>query len=179
MGTEKRQFKLKTRSELLKNLSERFPDFDLQAVKLSARLHAVTQSLDSLRDEALAKYGLSQGKLYVLVYLLNEEMMRHESPSPSEIADGLGVTPATVTGLLDGLERDGFIERHPHQQDRRALTIRMTNQSRRFLDEYMPTQARQLTTWLSGLDSEERRTLMALLDKIGPPPQEAAAVAGS
>lgn len=168
MAQEKIQFKLKTRSELLKNLAERYADFDLQDVELSAQIHAVAQSLDSLRDESLEQHGISQGKLYVLGYLLNGDLMGHEKPSPSEIAEGLGVTPATVTGLLDGLERDGFIERHPHPQDRRALTIQMTDKSKRFLDDYLPSQSRQLRAWLSGLDGEERRTLMALLDKISP-----------
>lgn len=157
---------------MLKNLAERYSDFDLQAVELSARLHAVSQSLDAVRDETLERHGLSQGKLYVLAYLLNEELMRHEKPGPSEIAEGLGVTPATVTGLLDGLERDGFIERHPHRQDRRALTIEMTDKSRQFLDDYMPTQSRQLSAWLGKLDEVERRTLMGLLNKISPSREE-------
>ena len=166
MGREKLQFRLKTRSELLKNLAERYPDFDLQAVELSARIHAVAQSLDAVREEALEQHGLSQGRLYVLSYLFNEELMRHERQSPSDIAEGLGVTPATVTGLLDGLERDGFIERHPHRQDRRALTIQMTDKSRRFLDDYIPAQSRQLSDFLSGLGGAERRTLAALLDRL-------------
>ena len=168
MGRENLSFKLKTRAELLRNLAERYPDFDLQDVELAAQIHAVARSLDALRDENLERHGLSQGKLYVLGYLLNEELMRHERPGPSEIAEGLGVTPATVTGLLDGLEREGFIERHPHRQDRRALTIQLTEKSRRFLDEYLPSQSRQMSAWLGGLDGAERRLLMALLDKISP-----------
>jgi DNA-binding MarR family transcriptional regulator len=32
--------------------------------------------------------------------------------APHELAKRAGVTRATVTGLLDGLERDGFLSRH-------------------------------------------------------------------
>jgi DNA-binding MarR family transcriptional regulator len=154
---------------LLKNLAERYPDFVLESAELNSRIHAVAKHLDAGREEALAKHGLSPGKLYVMAFLLNEEMMGHERPRASEIADGLGVTPATITGLLDGLERDGFIERRPHRQDRRALAIEMTNKSRRFLDEYLPVQARQVHASFSRLTEAEKKTLKALLEKIVPP----------
>lgn len=42
---------------------------------------------------------------------------------PRDVALALGLTPASVTGLLDKLERSGHIERLPHPTDRRRQRI--------------------------------------------------------
>src|SRR5512142_2464870 len=46
--------------------------------------------------------------------------------SPSELGDRLIVTRATVTGLLDSLERRGFVRRTPNPADRRGLLVEIT-----------------------------------------------------
>lgn len=51
---------------------------------------------------------------------------RHGPLSPSAIARRAGLHPATVTGILDRLERDGWItrERDPSATDRRAVAVK-------------------------------------------------------
>ena len=44
----------------------------------------------------------------------------------SDIAFDLGVTARTITTMVDALERDGLIERVPDQQDRRAISLVLT-----------------------------------------------------
>jgi DNA-binding MarR family transcriptional regulator len=161
------QFRFRNKAELLRNLAQKYSDFDPEAAELVASLQAAMRSLDAMRERHLEGYNLSQGKLYVLGYLLNEEVKQNPPPGASDIADGLSVTPATITGLLDGLERDGYVERRRSARDRRALLIHMTEKGRTFLDEYMPQQSRRLKTWLAPLTSDERRALAALLYRIG------------
>lgn len=91
--------------------------------------------------------------------------MGHEDPSPSDIADSIGVTRGTITGLLDGLERDEYLERRQDSQDRRALTIRMTEKGRQFMDNFMASGACSMGKKMP-LNVDERRTLMELLSRI-------------
>jgi DNA-binding MarR family transcriptional regulator len=51
---------------------------------------------------------------------------RHGPMSPSTLARRAGLHPATVTGILDRLQRDGWVtrERDPDATDRRAVTVR-------------------------------------------------------
>jgi DNA-binding MarR family transcriptional regulator len=42
------------------------------------------------------------------------------------LSDALGVSPRTVTGLVDSLEADGWVTRSPHPADRRATIISLT-----------------------------------------------------
>jgi DNA-binding MarR family transcriptional regulator len=50
----------------------------------------------------------------------------HGPLSPSTLAQRAGLHPATVTGILDRLQRGGWVirERHPEASDRRAVTVR-------------------------------------------------------
>ena len=51
---------------------------------------------------------------------------RHGPMSPSTLARHAGLHPATVTGILDRLQRGGWVtrERDPDATDRRAVTVR-------------------------------------------------------
>ncbi|HEX9036491.1 MAG TPA: MarR family transcriptional regulator, partial [Ktedonobacterales bacterium] len=54
-----------------------------------------------------------------------------ESPlPPNEIADRLIISRATVTGLLDSLERRAYIRRRPHPSDRRMILAEITETGR-------------------------------------------------
>jgi DNA-binding MarR family transcriptional regulator len=47
--------------------------------------------------------------------------------SMKQLATGLGVTPRRVTALVEALEADGSVERHPHPTDRRSTLVAMTD----------------------------------------------------
>ncbi len=44
----------------------------------------------------------------------------------TELGRALGLDNATITGLVDRLERDGFARRNKSESDRRALNVRIT-----------------------------------------------------
>ncbi|OLF06445.1 MarR family transcriptional regulator [Actinophytocola xinjiangensis] len=50
-------------------------------------------------------------------------LARNGSQSPTALARLAGLHPATMTGILDRLERDGWVVRERDQRDRRAVTI--------------------------------------------------------
>jgi DNA-binding MarR family transcriptional regulator len=47
--------------------------------------------------------------------------------SMKQLATGLGVTPRRVTALVEALEADGLVERHPHPTDRRSTLVVITD----------------------------------------------------
>jgi DNA-binding MarR family transcriptional regulator len=49
---------------------------------------------------------------------------RHGPLSPSALARRAGIHPATMTGILDRLERGGWITRERDPDDRRAIAVR-------------------------------------------------------
>lgn len=89
-----------------------------------------------------------------------------EPVTPSTIAERAVVTSASVTSLLDTLEKRGLVVRRQHPGDRRKLLIELTDEGRATVDRFLPGAHRLETEILSVLDEDERRQLLSLLARI-------------
>ena len=109
------------------------------------------------------QFGLSVGR-FSLVTILHR--YSESELTPSDLAQRAGVTRATVTGLLDGLEEDGLVERKAHSTDRRRVALQLTAAGKAFIARLVPAYAPRLSALASGLSEKERRQFLRLLDKI-------------
>lgn len=112
-----------------------------------------------ITDEHFAKLGLSQSKLAILIYLSSEPELQS---SPSSLAKHCGVSRAAMTGLLDGLEQEGYVERNSHPSDRRALTVNLTPKGQEFLDCIAPQDQYRISELMSALSEVERQKLVEM-----------------
>ena len=101
-------------------------------------------------DAELTARGLTKARTHVLW-----ELSRRRDPSQRDLADAVGVTPRTMTGLIDGLESTGFVVRRPHPTDRRALHIVLTAKGRDAADWLVSSHA-DLAVTLFGRMSPDR-----------------------
>jgi len=90
----------------------------------------------------------------------------HGSMSPSELGDRLIVTRATVTGLLDSLERRGFVHRSANPSDRRGLLVEITPAGLTVVQELRALVHRHEKAWMSALTDVELQTYIGLLHRI-------------
>ena len=91
-----------------------------------------------------------------------------EGITPRLLASRLAVTSATVTGLLDRLDRDGLIERHPHPTDGRTHTLATTLAGERLVAELVPVYAewlRQLGAGISATDRDRAALVLAAMQR--------------
>ena len=130
-------------------------------IGLCFQLLSLATAIDRDCAARLAPRQLSEGK-FVLLFLLHE---KHNGLSPHQLAERAGVTRATVTGLLDGLERDGYVIRQAGEEDRRKVTVTLTAKGR-------PTAAtlfKEHTSWIaslfSGLSPQDKAQLSTLLTR--------------
>jgi DNA-binding MarR family transcriptional regulator len=86
--------------------------------------------------------------------------------SPSELGDRLIVTRATVTGLVDSLERRGLVHRSANPADRRSLLVEITPAGLEVVQQVRTIIHRKETAWMSELSDGELRTYIALLHRI-------------
>lgn len=78
---------------------------------------------------SLARDGLTVSRAGVVWTL------RQRGPSTQRVlADALGVSARTVTGLVDGLVDTGFVTRQPHPTDRRAILVTLTPHGERIAE---------------------------------------------
>jgi DNA-binding MarR family transcriptional regulator/CheY-like chemotaxis protein len=113
-------------------------------------------------EDHFNKLGISQSKLETLSYLSHA---LNQSASPSALAKHCGVSRAAMTGLLDGLEQEGYVERDTHPSDRRALMVKLTPKGQQFLDWAIPQDHYQLSELINALDATERKKLIELAAK--------------
>ena len=83
-----------------------------------------------------------------------------------DLARLAGVSRASISAVLNTVERDGLVARARRSGDRRLVTVDLTAVGReRLLDVYASHHAAE-RGWLAGLTGEEVRQLSGLLRKI-------------
>jgi DNA-binding MarR family transcriptional regulator len=92
-----------------------------------SELVSLAPLLEQLRAEGLRRRRLTLARARLLRVLDDDGPL-----VMSELSRALDVTPRAVTGLVDGLEADGFARRTEHPSDRRATLIELTSAGRRF-----------------------------------------------
>lgn len=91
-------------------------------------------------DRRLVGLGLSQARWLVLLHLARFEAL----PTQRELAQSVGVEGPTLARLLDSLEAQGLVSRHPVPEDRRAKKIALSPQAQPLIEkiEAISTQLR-------------------------------------
>ena len=89
---------------------------------------------------------------------------RDEMPL-KDLASACNCTRATITGLIDGLERKGLVSRKPNPDDRRSLLATLTDEGRA-LQRETPELENTYEKCCAGLTSQEFRQLGLLLNRL-------------
>jgi DNA-binding MarR family transcriptional regulator len=96
------------------------------AGNLTVTLFRISQAINSLIREEGRAHGLSPTQLQALIFLTYS---RQGVRTIGGLAQRLGCTPATASGVADVLERKGLIVREPWPQRRRTITVTLTSES--------------------------------------------------
>jgi MarR family transcriptional repressor of emrRAB len=147
----------------LRDFAVRYPNMNPSALKTCAELMRTGSDMLATFERILSQIGLSQGRFLTLIVM---NRTPSEVINPSTLADKLGVTRATMTGLLDGLRKQGLIERQIHPEDRRKVGVLLTDSGHRTLDKILPDYYRRFAKLTTYLDEGERQTLISLLKKV-------------
>jgi DNA-binding MarR family transcriptional regulator len=84
----------------------------------------------------------------------------------NDLAHRMGTSAATASRAVDVLETLGLVTRAPEASDRRALSIALTVNGRALLDERLRRAAGAFQPAIAALAAPERRTLLALLERM-------------
>lgn len=166
------------RYECLLEAAREFPDLDPSAAEAFLHLLRTGDEVFSMTERNLSDHSISHGRFGVLMLLWRStqppaaKLMGAADCScggprtPAELADAAGVTRATMTGLIDTLERDGFVKREPDPEDRRMMSVLLTPKGERFLTEFLPGHFKVIADLMSPLSETERKSLVRILTKV-------------
>jgi DNA-binding MarR family transcriptional regulator len=122
----------------------------------SAALHLLRRL--RIEDESL---GISAPRLSALSVLVFGGPRRI-----GELADAEQVEPPTMTRLVDGMERDGFVVRSPDPEDRRAVIVRATSMGEGALKKGRSQRVEALASQLRTLPTEQLTILSRGVDVL-------------
>jgi DNA-binding MarR family transcriptional regulator len=157
-------------SKSLAKFVKRYPDADIKATSDFINLLRACSDISDALNKMLAQHDLLQGRWWVLVLLMREDDL---ISSPTDLAKKAGVTKATMTGLIDGLEREGLVKRLMASDDRRKSLVKLTPAGQKKLDKVMPDyykKVKALMSCISGRQSDAMvdsvKTLAANIDAM-------------
>jgi DNA-binding MarR family transcriptional regulator len=129
--------------------------------QVGERYLAVQHRMFRAFNDEMTGSGLSLARTKVLLYLRDHGPVRQ-----SVLAADFGLSPHSITDIVDGLERLGMAERRPDPTDRRAKLVVITDAGLAGLDVANATRQRLLTRVFGALDEPDRTTLLRLLDQL-------------
>ena len=130
--------------------------------EFAALLGRVSRRWRTRLDERLRHLGLTQARWQALFQL------EKAGPLPQrQLAESLNIEGPTLVRLLDGLERQGLIERRPVKQDRRVRFVHLTPDAEPLLAEINQIAAELRHELLSGLEEESLAAAIAVLAEVG------------
>ncbi|MBO3748923.1 MarR family transcriptional regulator [Streptosporangiaceae bacterium NEAU-GS5] len=94
---------------------------------------------------------------------------RNGSMTPGELADQEKVQPPSMTRVIANLEERGLVARSPHPNDRRQVTVSVTEAGAELLKEERRLKEAWLHQRIKELTAEERASLRAaapVLEKL-------------
>lgn len=149
--------------ETLHKFADRYPEADVSAVSSFLSLLRVAGDLSAALDACLSRHDLLQGRWWVLILLMREDS---KTSTPSILAEKSGVSRATMTGLLDGLEQNNLVSRVFTKTDRRSIFIKLTEAGQAKLDVVMPDYYSRLRDCMKALSEDDRDKLQQILNVV-------------
>lgn len=120
--------------ESLSEMAHLYPGMDPLSMQTYLLFRKICTELYNTLDQYFNDQNLSMGRFTLLMILFSSP----EGKMPSELANVCGVTQATISGLLTGLEKSELITRHSHNHDARACVIKLSTKGTDLLNNIMP-----------------------------------------
>ena len=128
---------------------------------LCLQVGRIARKMSKVTRKKLASYGLTTTQFFLLTALYEEDGV-----PISVVAQKVALDKATLTGLLDRLERDNLIGRKADPADRRAIRIFLTPKAESMRAKLTEFYHQNNGMFLSLLTSEERDVFERVVDKL-------------
>ncbi len=148
---------------IMQKIRERLSDREVQGLEALFTLRATAQQVENKVSEWMAGSVGSAARYQILMALWAAKGagMPHK-----DIVEAMGVTRATVSGLMAALERDGLVKSQVDGEDRRKLIARLTAKGEAVIKKQHKLNVAKFRTVFACLTSDELAGLTALLHRF-------------
>lgn len=124
-------------------------------------LRQIIRSIDLHSKKLAREFGLTGPQLLIL-----KEIEKNEGITVSGIADGVSLSQATVTSILDRLSRLELVSRTKSRIDKRRTEVRLTDKSRTLITSGMSFLQDDFIRRFGELEQWEKLMLLSSLHRI-------------
>lgn len=139
------------------------PNLDVKSLYKHTLFMRVGLNLEIELESILSTYNLSPGRFIILNMLVLDKDVKM---MPSEIAQKVGVTQATMSGLVSSLEKADLISKISHERDGRAYYIQATEKGHNLVKEIIPLWMPMVTKFWAQLEEDEGERFSQTLQKL-------------
>jgi DNA-binding MarR family transcriptional regulator len=142
-------------------------------------LRRLSVELDAVNQRFAEEHGLGRTDVRALVAIM-DAARRGEALTAGRLGEAVELRSASVTALVDRLERVGHVRRERDPEDRRRVSLHLSDSARTAGSEHFGGLARDLVAALQGYTDEElaivRRFLLDMTEGVArhartdPPP---------
>lgn len=132
------------------------------SLRLWLRLLSCTHQIETrIRQSLQARFETTLPRFDLLA-----QLERAGGLKMSELSQRLMVTGGNVTGITDGLEKDGLVVREVDASDRRVYRVKLTTEGRRLFKRMAAEHEQWVIDLFGSLSGAEKEQLMRLLGEL-------------
>lgn len=119
--------------------------------------------MQKLSDRFFSRFGLTDVQFNILMILKEH---RSEGLSQQQLSEHLIVTKSNVVGLIDRLERSGYVTREAHPSDRRFNQIVLTSKGEKLEARIEKLYFEEVDRMMNVLSAQEKRSVIRAMERI-------------
>lgn len=123
----------------------------------------IAHLMANMQDRCLTLFGLSNQQARILMYLSKHNIRGQKNIKRKDLEEFLNLKGSSVTSLMNGLEKNGFLERAQSGTDARRKELSLTPKAKELvqqMDLIFEATDNQLQ---EGMSEEEKMTFRLLL----------------
>lgn len=125
------------------------------------KLNKVRRKIHRYYESKLATFNITPVQFYVLSVLWDNDEIKFK-----DLAIRLEMDGATLTGILDRMEKRGFIQRKADPDDRRSVLICLTDKSKELRPQMIEITQNLDKEFRDKVSEEEFNQLLKILDQL-------------
>lgn len=122
----------------------------------------IAHLMANMQNRCLTMFGLTNQQARILMYM-DKNIRKQRSIKRKDLENFLNLKGSSVTSLMHGLERNGFIERAQSSKDARRKELMLTSKARALVEQMDLIFEATDNQLQEGMTEEEKMTFRLLL----------------
>ena len=132
-------------------------------LNFSDLFRSITMKVKDTADNSIKELGLNSKQGRMISYIHSH---KEDGVIQKDIADAFSKKSSTITSMLQGLEKNGYIERRIPSENERQKNVYVLPKGEKLINDFNESFSKVEAKITSSLTDEEAKTLEILLLKI-------------